>query len=118
MHFGNELASLWWRANLAGQNLIEWNRFAVEISGGLVILFHRCSVDVDTGKQPFGSRIGQDFAVEFPVGAGSSGTANRTSRSAGVGANWKLDRSEEHTSELQSPDHLVCRLLLAKKKIY
>src|SRR5258708_19162672 len=26
------------------------------------------------------------------------------------------DRSEEHTSELQSPDHLVCRLLLAKKK--
>src|SRR5258708_15519515 len=30
---------------------------------------------------------------------------------AGVG-----DRSEEHTSELQSPDHLVCRLLLEKKK--
>src|SRR5258708_24554487 len=25
------------------------------------------------------------------------------------------DRSEEHTSELQSPDHLVCRLLLEKK---
>src|SRR5258708_18084142 len=27
-----------------------------------------------------------------------------------------FDRSEEHTSELQSPDHLVCRLLLEKKK--
>src|SRR5258708_40236779 len=27
------------------------------------------------------------------------------------------NRSEEHTSELQSPDHLVCRLLLEKKKI-
>src|SRR5258708_26942837 len=27
-----------------------------------------------------------------------------------------LARSEEHTSELQSPDHLVCRLLLEKKK--
>src|SRR5438552_13446878 len=27
----------------------------------------------------------------------------------------KLVRSEEHTSELQSPDHLVCRLLLEKK---
>src|SRR5947208_13491551 len=26
-----------------------------------------------------------------------------------------LSRSEEHTSELQSPDHLVCRLLLEKK---
>src|SRR5258708_27255556 len=34
---------------------------------------------------------------------------------------WKAQkpgepRSEEHTSELQSPDHLVCRLLLEKKK--
>src|SRR5438552_14807676 len=28
-----------------------------------------------------------------------------------------LSRSEEHTSELQSPDHLVCRLLLEKKNI-
>jgi len=27
-------------------------------------------------------------------------------------------RSEEHTSELQSPDHLVCRLLLEKKKCH
>src|SRR5258708_6893760 len=33
---------------------------------------------------------------------------------------WEIEiekRSEEHTSELQSPDHLVCRLLLEKKKI-
>src|SRR5256885_11089057 len=28
-----------------------------------------------------------------------------------------LDRSEEHTSELQSPCNLVCRLLLEKKKV-
>src|SRR5258708_13061048 len=36
---------------------------------------------------------------------------------AGAGFDWLLiDRSEEHTSELQSPDHLVCRLLLEKKK--
>src|SRR5258708_26375601 len=27
----------------------------------------------------------------------------------------RTSRSEEHTSELQSPDHLVCRLLLEKK---
>src|SRR5258708_13376589 len=39
-----------------------------------------------------------------------------------VDPDWYLDevfvkgRSEEHTSELQSPDHLVCRLLLQKKK--
>src|SRR5256885_12299137 len=29
---------------------------------------------------------------------------------------WPADRSEEHTSELQSPCNLVCRLLLEKKK--
>src|SRR5207244_7546815 len=35
----------------------------------------------------------------------------------GYGLLWTLTfRSEEHTSELQSPDHLVCRLLLEKKK--
>src|SRR5258708_13284283 len=31
-------------------------------------------------------------------------------------SNDRSARSEEHTSELQSPDHLVCRLLLEKKK--
>src|SRR5258708_26598010 len=46
-----------------------------------------------------------------------------TTRSCGTaGATWAgvrakaRRRSEEHTSELQSPDHLVCRLLLEKKK--
>src|SRR5258708_23338021 len=33
-------------------------------------------------------------------------------------ARCSMKRSEEHTSELQSPDHLVCRLLLEKKKKY
>src|SRR5438552_13402915 len=33
-----------------------------------------------------------------------------------VGHKFGNHRSEEHTSELQSPDHLVCRLLLEKKK--
>src|SRR5258708_30947121 len=32
------------------------------------------------------------------------------------GGRLSKTRSEEHTSELQSPDHLVCRLLLEKKK--
>src|SRR5207244_8088475 len=36
--------------------------------------------------------------------------SNQTLRAA------QAQRSEEHTSELQSPDHLVCRLLLEKKK--
>src|SRR3989442_11441202 len=36
--------------------------------------------------------------------------------STGVGEGAKPIRSEEHTSELQSRPHLVCRLLLEKKK--
>src|SRR5258708_23835142 len=34
----------------------------------------------------------------------------------GKNRDFRGKRSEEHTSELQSPDHLVCRLLLEKKK--
>src|SRR5258708_24124112 len=49
-----------------------------------------------------------------------SPSANKTGASRGIGAAQSLggkpSRSEEHTSELQSPDHLVCRLLLEKKK--
>src|SRR5438552_12137601 len=41
---------------------------------------------------------------------GGSGHRREGERRGHVG------RSEEHTSELQSPDHLVCRLLLEKKK--
>src|SRR5258708_18590359 len=37
-------------------------------------------------------------------------------RFPGKGWTHPSARSEEHTSELQSPDHLVCRLLLEKKK--
>src|SRR5690554_7599619 len=36
---------------------------------------------------------------------------------ASIVLNGELFRSEEHTSELQSRPHLVCRLLLEKKKI-
>src|SRR2546422_2794920 len=33
-----------------------------------------------------------------------------------ISVDWGFHRSEEHTSELQSRLHLVCRLLLEKKK--
>src|SRR5258708_24446712 len=48
------------------------------------------------------------------------GTVGRSNAEARVeldlGVALDDGRSEEHTSELQSPDHLVCRLLLEKKK--
>src|SRR5258708_10429305 len=42
-------------------------------------------------------------------------TTGGGNRNGGGGVARRI-RSEEHTSELQSPDHLVCRLLLEKKK--
>src|SRR5690348_18081769 len=42
-------------------------------------------------------------------------SAARSCSSARSVSVWYSSRSEEHTSELQSPVHLVCRLLLEKK---
>src|SRR2546426_9161801 len=44
------------------------------------------------------------------------GPERRDARRAGEHATGQDRRSEEHTSELQSPCNLVCRLLLEKKK--
>src|SRR5947208_10446987 len=46
----------------------------------------------------------------------NTGAAARAEVVESAGGCGKSQRSEEHTSELQSPDHLVCRLLLEKKK--
>src|SRR5437764_2692625 len=48
--------------------------------------------------------------------AGARGSARRTPRAARWCPASLPPRSEEHTSELQSPMYLVCRLLLEKKK--
>src|SRR5712675_3022710 len=50
--------------------------------------------------------LGQSVVVENVAGAGGTIATGRVARA----------RSEEHTSELQSRLHLVCRLLLEKKK--
>src|SRR2546430_10276559 len=44
--------------------------------------------------------------------------ARRLRPASDLRANMPVDRSEEHTSELQSQSNLVCRLLLEKKKIH
>src|SRR5687768_18250474 len=55
-------------------------------------------------------------------GPAARGSANASSRSGGTNTSgsgsslYGPERSEEHTSELQSRLHLVCRLLLEKKK--
>src|SRR5690348_17625989 len=56
------------------------------------------------------------YTTLFRSARGSRGGANRTRSRASAVARARGGRSEEHTSELQSPVHLVCRLLLEKKK--
>src|SRR5438876_2840234 len=45
----------------------------------------------------------------------STPTRSPTACTSSSASSWSRTRSEEHTSELQSPVHLVCRLLLEKK---
>src|SRR5690348_17545222 len=47
---------------------------------------------------------------------GAPWSANLVEHAVGLEVPAGIARSEEHTSELQSPVHLVCRLLLEKKK--
>src|SRR5256885_7342408 len=57
------------------------------------------------------------FKAVSPSKMRPSSRAAKIPPSAGLGAvAVVIDRSEEHTSELQSPCNLVCRLLLEKKK--
>src|SRR5256885_12366370 len=55
------------------------------------------------------------FRSAIPVTV-SAGRSNVTGAALPLRGGIVLDRSEEHTSELQSPCNLVCRLLLEKKK--
>src|SRR5258708_17153309 len=65
-------------------------------------------VVVDTVDVGFGEHLVQLFA--------QAARAGQVEELHEVFAESDVYRSEEHTSELQSPDHLVCRLLLEKKK--
>src|SRR2546422_11419918 len=56
------------------------------------------------------------FVGAARLGHGTIRTAMSLSRFHPIIAEWFRARSEEHTSELQSRLHLVCRLLLEKKK--
>src|SRR5690625_3977256 len=50
-----------------------------------------------------------------PLAIIPAGTGDDIARGLGISRRPHRNRSEEHTSELQSRGHLVCRLLLAKK---
>src|SRR5258708_24079985 len=65
-------------------------------------------------RSPFGLRSLIDRSI--CVTASSLARASSKALRSLAFSSDSAARSEEHTSELQSPDHLVCRLLLEKKK--
>src|SRR5258708_29753259 len=80
----------------------------------------------ELGTPPFADLAGVVAAVDHLAGLDDAAVGSRRQRVLAAMAAAEaheqqlfgalLGRSEEHTSELQSPDHLVCRLLLEKKK--
>src|SRR5438045_5365335 len=67
---------------------------------------------VDERRTAIGDAISEGRAAAEIARAGMLGSPGSESAPQG----GELERSEEHTSELQSLRHLVCRLLLEKKK--
>src|SRR5438034_3941519 len=76
------------------------------------------AVIVTTPQSAAGAQIAADADTVLRAGRGGRLTtlAGRGSlRQRAAGRSWRVSRSEEHTSELQSHSELVCRLLLEKK---
>src|SRR5690606_41548666 len=67
---------------------------------------------------PIFGRFGGGPVGSAPLapGGGHAGAAERQVQAPEPAGGRHVDRSEEHTSELQSRENLVCRLLLEKKK--
>src|SRR5204863_7195510 len=71
-----------------------------------------------TKSLPISHKLASAFALVILIAAAIMTFVYATSAEVGslTEANGRIDRSEEHTSELQSRRGLVCRLLLEKKK--
>src|SRR2546426_8678716 len=72
---------------------------------------NRCTAGTETITPASGWPLNVELAVPRMVAAESSCEAREAGSMPAA-----TSRSEEHTSELQSPCNLVCRLLLEKKK--
>src|SRR5690625_5871780 len=87
---------------------------------GLYVLVHRCLLPPSC-SHPLSVTALTSPSTLLRAGPVCAGTARSRGRSGRFRGWWKRPRpparrSEEHTSELQSRGHLVCRLLLEKKK--
>src|SRR5207244_1663246 len=101
---GNPPQVFWCRSVLGGLN---------DLKGKKVRVFNNTMRDFLSGVGA--TAVSMAFAEVVPALNNGVVDCGVTGSLSGNTAGW--NRSEEHTSELQSPDHLVCRLLLEKKQI-
>src|SRR3712207_8640570 len=91
-------------------------RVLLEVVGGEGVAL-RGVAGLVAGGEPalplLGGTVGEGVLVD---GAAAQVLLDEVVPDAGRGIQGAVDRSEEHTSELQSRQYLVCRLLLEKKK--
>src|SRR5256885_6765141 len=97
----------------------------VPVSSGLSIGMLPCGASADGGSRPSGRRVSSilntcvsESGLSGGVARGGGGACIRRVSPVALASPSaaSTSRSEEHTSELQSPCNLVCRLLLEKKK--
>src|SRR5256884_7289682 len=98
--------------------LFRSDRYSVEALGEAFNLFNHQNVTGvnNTGYFVGGTATAPTLSFNSPFGSVTNSNSNfaYTSRQIQIGFRFFF-RSEEHTSELQSRLHLVCRLLLEKK---
>src|SRR5207244_13539287 len=93
----------------------------LSLHDALPIWSRPAAIDAGESSRPLGSESTNiDGAADAAGATASASTAAMTQVRIGRSSSpcspaMFVLRSEEHTSELQSPDHLVCRLLLEKK---
>src|SRR3712207_8961693 len=90
--------------------------YTLSLHDALPIFMHRCSASMTTST-PRGSSALTSVSATSEV-MRSCNPGRRAARSTTRASLLNPVRSEEHTSELQSRQYLVCRLLLEKKKTY
>src|SRR5207244_12484675 len=92
--------------------------YALSLHDALPISIARCGGAVGPSLKPSTSDTSAGWHAQSASRSPRRLHLWSPSRSITAAGNTRTEirsRSEEHTSELQSPDHLVCRLLLEKK---